>query len=360
MVFMFVLAFSPLAILASSVKAKSLGLPVLETSKQVLNLPSNQPADTPTDDSAPAATEFTPGTPVPTSAPEMKQAGAKLTWSATGTAAIQDTYDVVVTKTSDIDPASGRLSGEPALPIEQTSHLSMAELDVSSLPDGMYYWQVSSCVNGTPCTAWSEPVTVIIDALPPATPIAAVTSGKYDQNVAVTGTTDAATSVNVAIGGATCKTTSDTDGAWTCAFETPFEYGTYDASITATDKVGNESPVLEFTFSVQELFVAPQITIAELPGVLEIVPVNDNPENNVFQQPLSVGDTDSTNTIQAGESILSSDVKALSTEGGVIQSSEDGWRVLGMPWYLWAGLGSVLSAGWVVSSGRLMRLGSLS
>lgn len=362
-ILVFVLAFvlSPLAVLTTSVKAESLGLPKLATGKQALNLPSEQPADTLTDDNpAPAATEFTPGTPVATNASEMKQAGAKLTWSATGTATIQDTYDVVVTQTSDVDQASGRLSGEPALPIDQTSHLAIAELDVSSLPDGMYYWQVSSCVDETPCTVWSEPVTVVIDALPPATPIAAVTSGKYDQHVVMTGTTDAATSVSVAVGDTTCKTTSDANGAWTCAFEVPFEYGTYDATITASDKVGNESPVLAFTFNVQELFVAPQITVAELPSTLEIVPVNDNPENTVFQQPLSVGDTDSANTIETEESILPIDVKALSTDGGVIQSSEDGWQVLGMPWYIWAGLGGMLSAGWAASSGRLMRLGSLS
>jgi hypothetical protein len=78
-----------------------------------------------------------------------------------------------------------------------------------------------------------------------------------------------------------------------------------------------------------------------LPPVLDTVPVDETPENKTVQQPTTavidtVNIAANTTPVEADD-VAAPVVKPLSTEGGIVQSSENGWQIFGLPWFLWAG-----------------------
>ncbi len=334
-------ALSPLSALTSGVQA----VPV--NADELLNTESSTPLDADTPD--PQQLQLATGTPTSTTASDIRLQEAKLTWTPTGMNDTQDSYDVVIAQSGEVNDV-GMLTAEPAL---SGNNLLTAEFDVSTLNEGVYYWQVTSCAIAEACNPWSQVWMVNIDGTAPAQPIAAVTSGMYDKKVVITGSAEVGSKLTVVVQDRLCEAVVMDDGMWTCAFEDEFDYGVYEATVTSTDRAGNQS-VLTLPFSVKELFVAPQITQEELPPVLEVVPIDETVESTVLRQPTSSLD------VNMGEELAATRerpalIVPLSTDGGLVQSSENGWQVLGMPWFLWAGLGGMLSAGWLVSSGRLTR-----
>jgi hypothetical protein len=84
-----------------------------------------------------------------------------------------------------------------------------------------------------------------------------------------------------------------------------------------------------------------------LPPVLNIVPVDETPENKVFQQPETAA-IDVVNTSADKTDSHAALVKPLSTDGGIVQSSENGWQVFGLPWFMWVGSAAgIAGACWV-------------
>jgi hypothetical protein len=296
------------------------------------------------------------GTPTATSPSDMRAEAAKLGWTPTGTGEIEDTYELIIA-TKGLDEDSTKLKDDIVM---TQAGLTVAEQDIAALGEGTYYWQVRSCLAAAACKEWSEVYTVRVDGSAPGLPTAALKSGEHDQMVTVGGLAETDAKVVVQVGERTCETIADSTGAWSCAFAEDMKFGDYEATVTAYDKAGNASPPYEFTFSVNELFVAAPITVEELPPVLEVVPLSTVVENKVFKQPISVIDSVNMGEEITGpeESVLGA-VHPLSVEGGVVQSSESGWQVLGMPWYMWAGIGGMLTAGWAAFSGRSLRLASL-
>jgi hypothetical protein len=302
--------------------------------------------------------ELANGNPTATSAADVKLEGATISWTPTGIGDIQDTYELVVARQNRAE-GSNTLTQE--IVMSQVG-LTEAKQDVAALGEGTFYWQVRSCVVNAACKEWSEAYAVNIDGAAPDAPIATVSSGQYDRTVSLSGTAEANGKVTAQVGEATCRAAVDTTGAWNCTLPGEMEFGDYEALVTAFDDVGNASQAFTLAFSVKELFVAPPIKAEELPAVLEVVPVSTVAENKVFKQPISV--IDSVNMGQdisepAG-SVLGAAVHPLSTEGGIVQPSESGWQVFGMPWFMWAGVGGILSAGWFVYSGRSLRSFSFS
>jgi hypothetical protein len=283
----------------------------------------------------------------------LKPQGAKLTWTPTGNGQIQDTYEVILTRTAEIE--SAKLSGESVVPGD---NLLVAELSIDGLPESQYYWQVRSCTVDLACNAWSQVYRLALDGTAPSVPIAAVTSGQYDKNVVITGIAEAKSTVFIAVEEHECTTQAGEDGVWTCAFDDEIEYGAYTAVVTASDKAGNQAST-ELELKVKELFVAPPIAPEELPPVLEVAPADTTPENKVYQQPISVIDT-----VNRGE-VLVNDVdqapaSLLTTDGGIVQSSENGWQVFGMPWFVWlGGLGSMFAGWWAMGWPVPRRIGSV-
>lgn len=308
-----------------------------------------------TDETDEQKVALTSGTPTATSPEDLRLENAKLTWTPTGTGEIEDTYEVTVA-TKGLAEDSSRLKEDISM---SQAGVTKAEQDISSLGEGTYYWQVRSCLAGAACKDWSDVYTVRIDGTAPKPPTATLKSDEYDRSVVMGGMAEPEGRVVIQVEELTCEATVDSDGAWNCTFPDDMEFGDYDATATIYDKAGNASEPLEFAFSVKELFVAAPITVEELPPALEVVPVSVVVENKVFKQPISVIDVVNMGEDISGpeESVLGA-VSPLSTEGGVVQASESGWQVLGMPWYLWAGVGGMLSAGWAVYSGRSLRLSS--
>lgn len=297
------------------------------------------------------------GTPTATSPGDIRPEGAAITWTSTGRANIEDTYDLIVARQGAVDESEVLTSD---IVMTQTG-LTQTRQDISSLGAGTYHWQVRSCAAGTFCKQWSKVYAVNVDGTAPGIPTAQVASSQYDRLVSMNGLAEAGSGVTVRVGETTCAAVADSAGAWSCAFTEEMDYGNYEAAVTAADKAGNVSLPFELAFGVKELFVAPPIKAEEIPTVLEVVPVSTAVENKVFKQPLSVIDA-----VNMGEELDEPEgnvlgaVHPLSTEGGVVQASESGWQVLGMPWFMWAGMAGILSAGWFVSSGRMSRSFSLS
>ncbi len=291
------------------------------------------------------------GEPQPTSMQQLRRDNATLTWTPTGTGQDQDTYDVRVGTSGETDPVTKELKTAPWF----ASGLSDARFDMTPHPAGTYYWQVKSCDQLLLCGEWSEVWTMTIDDVVPLNPTAEVTSDMYDTTLSLAGTGEAGTTIVIAVGTITVEAVVAADGTWTATFDQPFDFGTYEAVVKSVDVALNESPVTLLSFGVKELFVAPQITVDELPVALAIVPVDETHENLVFKQP-TTSVIDVANTGDEREDNEAAAISMpLSTEGGIVQSSQDGWRLLGVPWFLWAGIGGMLSASWLVSSGRLSR-----
>lgn len=300
---------------------------------------------------------FTAGTPASTTPSDVKPTDAILKWTATGTGTQEDTYDVRLAASNEVDIDTGELT----TPVHSENGLTVPQYDATALAlaEGAYYWQVRSCGLIT-CNDWSPVWSLIVDGTAPAEPTAAVTSDAYDQTVILAGSAEAGSTVHVTVGDLNCTTMTLEDGTWNCQFSDEFEFGDYAALIKTTDKAGNESTVLMLEFAVKELFVAPQITAEELPIALEIVPVDETPENKVFKQPVTsvidvvnTGNTDELNQPKAT-------VAPLSTDGGIVQSSENGWQVLGLPWFIWLGSMAGITGGWWAFGAPVpRRLGSL-
>lgn len=340
--FTFAFSLSPLAVFGTS---SALPLLSLEENEDV--------SDDTSSTEPPLELQLSSGVPQSTTPTTLKQQGAKLTWTPTGTAGIQDTYEVIVTDDLAEDSEQApeqRLSG---------TDLTVAEFDVSSLAEGAYRWQVRSCTADSVCSGWSQPATFTLDGTAPGKPIAGVTSGQYDMVVRFTGSTEASSKVVVTVNDRTCVASADTIGVWTCEFDTSFAYGDYEASIVASDKVGNTSEASLVLFAVKELFVAQPITVKELPETLEIVPVDTKAENEVFKQPVAVVDIVNKGIAEASQKAdtpgVTAVIPAITTDGGIVKASESGWQLIGLPWFVWlAGIGSVL-AGWRAIGGPMPR-----
>ena len=294
-----------------------------------------------------------PGTPAPTTPEAINHTRTKLTWTPTGINETEDTYQVLITNTPGSE--AGTLTGAPVLPVDT---LSSNELDVNSLNEATYYWQVRSCIAQDACNPWSPVQTVTLDATAPAMATSEVTSGMYDQDVVITGATEPSNVVTLHTAESSCETTADGNGTWSCTFER-LGFGTYEASVISRDVAGNESPAFGLPFSVNELFVATKIIRDDLPPVLEIVPADESPQSKVLQQPPHT--IDSVNVSGTGEQ---SDVlgiaNTLSSDGGIIQSSQNGWQVLGMPWFVWLGsLGGMFAGWWALGWPVPRRVGSM-
>lgn len=322
--------------------AASLGLHkslVLSVAAEPEQVPAEE--QTPLTEQQPAQILLQTGEPQSTTAAETKPAETILRWTPTGVGDVQDTYDIRVATDPAVDPAKNELTTGI---IKTADGLTSAEFDARDLAEGIYYWQVRSCSAAIPsaCHDWSAVWTLQVDATVPGAPTVEFTSEPYSQTVSFAGTAEAAATVTAAVGDKTCAATVGEDGTWSCTFEGDFEYGDYTATVKTTDTAGNVSPDVLLDFSVKELFVAPVITQAELPPVLEIVPVDETPENKVEQKPVT-SVIDVVNVGAATDENLDTPtvpIKPLSTEGGIIQSSENGWQILGLPWFLWAGSGA--------------------
>jgi len=308
--------------------------------------PDKVPAEeqAPLADQQPTQTLLQTGEPQSTTAAETKPADTILRWTPTGVGDVQDMYDIRVATDPTVDPAKGELT---TAMVKTVDGLVSAEFDARDLPEGVYYWQVRSCSAALPsaCHDWSAVWTLRVDATVPVAPTVEFTSETYSQTVSFAGTAEAATTVSVTVGDKTCTATAGENGAWSCTFDGDFEYGDYTATVRTADTAKNVSPDVLLDFNVKELFVAPVITQAELPPVLDIVPVDETPENKVEQKPVTAV-IDVVNTGTATDQDISTPtvaIKPLSTDGGIIQSSENGWQIFGLPWFLWAGSGAGLA-----------------
>lgn len=305
--------------------------------------PDQMPAEeqAPLAEQRPAQTLLQTGEPQSTTAAETKPADTILRWTPTGVGDIQDTYDIRVATDPTVEPAKAELTTGV---VKTADRLALAEFDARDLPEGLYYWQVRSCSAALPsaCHDWSAVWTLRVDATVPAAPTVEFTSEPYSQTVSFAGTAEAATTVTVIVGDKTCIAIVGEDGTWSCTFEGDFEHGDYAATVRTSDTAGNASLDVSLDFSVKELFVAPVITQAELPPVLDIIPVDETPENKVEQKPVTaVIDVVNTGTTAEQDALTPAvAIQPLSTDGGIIQSSENGWQILGLPWFLWAGSGA--------------------
>jgi hypothetical protein len=294
------------------------------------------------------------GPPTSTTKTDIAPDNAILTWTPTGTNGQQDTYEVQIA--DSLDPATGQ-------PVDSISHskLTVASYDARPLNEGTYYWKVRSCGQIT-CGDWSSMSTLNVDATAPVAPTAKLTSNQYDQNASFAGTAEAGSVIAVKVAGATtCTTTVAPDGTWSCEATPSLDYGDYTASVTATDTAGNVSPETALDFSVKELFVAPQITQAELPATLEVVTIDSQSENKVLDQPMSSADAVSMGASKSADSTTRSQpTTPLSTDGGLLQSSQAGWQVLGLPWFMWVGgMTGIGGAWWAFGIPVPRRLGSI-
>ena len=296
------------------------------------------------------------GDPQATSAQQLRRDNAILTWTPTGHDQDQDFYDIRVGTSSETDELTGELTAAPWF----ANGLPDAQYDMKAHPAGTYYWQVRSCGELGVCDSWSPVWTMNLDDTPPPIPTLERTTGEYDKVVAFTGTAEAGASVNLTVGDKACTAAVAQDGSWNCTFDGEFDYGDYSLTARASDAAGNASTEVIMEFSVIELFVAPQIAPEELPPVLDIVPADTTPENKVYRQPtVSVIDVVNTGTSQPDETAVAAP-KVLSTDGGIVQSSENGWQVLGLPWFLWLGsLGGIAASWWAFGMPVPRRLGSV-
>lgn len=267
----------------------------------------------------------------PTSPEAMKATGAMLTWTPTGSGETQDTYSIRVAESSETDEKTHELKAS----VMQADDLAAAQYDVSTLEDGVYYWQVRSCGLPGVCKDWTLVWTVTIDSVAPGIPSGKVTSGAYDKTVVFAGEAEPGTRVSITVGDASCTTMASLDGDWECQFVSEFEYGNYQAEVASADRADNVSEILTVEFSVSELFVAPQITTTELPQALEVVPITPpvaiTKPNDL---PIPVA-TESTTIAIDRPATMSKTTEPLSTDGGVVQSSESGWKIFGLPWFIW-------------------------
>lgn len=322
-----------------------------------------QPAEeqTPIVEQPPAPTLLQTGQPQSTTPLETKPVNTIFTWTPTGVGDVQDVYSIRVATDPTTDTVTGELTTGL---VSKADNLTTASFDAHDLPEGAYYWQVRSCSSAAPlvCHDWSVIWTLRVDSTVPTLPTAKFTSEPYSQTVSFAGTAEALSTVTVATGDQLCQATVLEDGTWECTFEGDFDYGDYTATIKATDKAGNDSPVVPLDFSVKELFVAPVITQQELPPVLDIVPVDETPENKVEQKP-TVAVIDVVNKGTETEAAIATPtavIKPLSTEGGIVQSSENGWQILGLPWFLWAGSAAgIAGASWAFGVPIPRRLSSI-
>ena len=298
------------------------------------------------------------GPPEATSKSIVKPSDAVLRWSQTATDTIEDSYDIRVASSNDVDINTSALMS----PILQQDGLVTPEYDVRSLTDGTYYWQVRSCDASNTCSGWSSVFTVTIDGSVPGTPLGKVSSGVYSQTVTIDGTAEPASTIVITIGERTCNIVADSTekGNWSCTFDSEFEYGDYTALIKSSDAAGNESSPQNITFTVNELFIAPQITIEELPAVLEIVPITSIPENKTeLLSVTSSVDPIYTNVKQVAGDSTQSAPSPLS-DGGIIQPSESGWQIIGLPWFVWLGMGAgVASLLWALGWPSMKRMTTL-
>lgn len=279
----------------------------------------------------------------PTSPEVMKAAGAMLTWTPTGSGETQDTYSIRIAESSETDEKTNELK----TPLLQADNLTAAQYDVSTLADGVYYWQVRSCGLVGLCKDWTYVWTVTIDSVAPGVPSGEVTSGAYDKMVVFAGEAEPGTRVSITVeGDASCTTTADAQSVWECRFTSEFKYGSYAAEIVSADAADNISEILTVNFSVSELFVAPQITTNELPQTLEVVPI---------VPPVSITKTNDVPVPIATESTFipidrpvaqPKSAESLSTDGGVVQSSENGWQIFGLPWFVWLVGGAGIGTAW--------------
>lgn len=300
-----------------------------------------------------APTPLQTGKPNSTTATDVKSVNAFLTWTPTGVNEVQDVYNVRVATDPTVDLATGQLT--TGIVKSSEAPLTTAQFDVTDLPEGTYYWQVESCSAAAPliCNGWSDVWALKVDNTAPVDPTIEYTGKPYSQTVSFAGTAEAAASVTISAGAddKTCVTTAAADGSWSCTFTDEFAYGDYTANVTAADKAGNQSAVIPLDFSVKELFVAPVIAMEALPPVLDIVPVDTTPENKTIEQP-QIAKIDAVNmspdtTPPVPPATDAPTIKPLSTDGGVIQSSENGWQIFGLPWFIWLGSGAgIASAMW--------------
>lgn len=327
---------------------------LLSLHKNLQYIAAAEPESDPALETQPELPTFTPGTPSPLTPGDVKPSDATLKWTSTGVGTLEDTYDIRITQTPEVDEETGEL----LTPTAVADDLTAAQFDATTFGEGMYYWQVRSC-GVLSCNGWSSAWTLAIDATAPV-PTVEVTSSDYSRTVSLAGTAEASSRVDVTVGESTCTTTADNVGNWSCLFDEEFDYGEYTLSAVATDKVGNVSAATNLEFAVKELFVAPLITTEELPATLDIVPADETPENNVFKQPVTsvidvvnTGSTEETEQIATGPAVLS-------TDGGIVQSSESGWQVLGLPWFIWLGSVAGITGGWWMFGAPVpRRLGTL-
>jgi hypothetical protein len=298
---------------------------------------------------------FNPGAPSSTTPSDLTPTNTILTWTATGSGTQQDTYDVR-TAPSDVMNESGELMDTN---VTTWDGLTEPRLDVTTSPEGPLFWQVRSCGMLTGCSDWTDPWRLMIDGTAPASPTASVTSNEFSRTVIIAGESEPASRVVVTVGELSCVGVSDGQGNWSCEFADEMAYGDYTANVSASDLAGNISAETTLDFSVNELFVAPQITPEELPAVLEIVPVDESPQNNVFKQPVT-SVIDVMNAGQAESETTDVGTAVLSAHDGIIESTESGWHVLGLPWFVWLGSAASMTAGWWAFGAPVpRRLGSL-
>lgn len=321
--------------------------------------PSAQTAKPQTTESNQDTPQFIAGPPTSRTAATINPTKAILAWSATGEGTTQDTYVLRIATT--LDEKQHQLVN----PIEHAD-LATTSFDASPLESDLtYYWQVRSCSVHLVCGDWSPVWSVTTDATAPAAPTAKQASGAHDQTLQLAGEAEPGSAVTMTVNdesAATCTANADTRGDWTCDFAAPLEYGDYTALVTATDAAGNVSSTSTLDFNISELFVAPQITAAELPSPLEITTINPQlTENKVFERPA----TTVIDTVNMGAATMPTNDTAppsvpFSTEGGLIQSSDQGWRVLGLPWFVWlGGAGSLGGVWWALGTPLPRRLGGI-
>ena len=325
---------SPIFVPGAS-SALSLSTPNSSTAEQ------DNPSDE-VDKQNPDELQLSSGIPMSTTPSYLKPENAKLTWTPTGSDGIQDAYDISVSTSAEIQP-SGAFSGEV---IRSGMFEQSAEFPISGLIDATYYWQVRSCSVVAGCSDWSHSYPITIDSMAPGAPSANIISGQYEKVAIFTGTADVGSKVIANIGKNVCQSNVIEDGSWKCEFSNSITYGPHTATVVSSDEAGNISQPVNVEFTVKELFVSSKIAEAELPQVLNIVPINDTPENAVFKQPITVVDTVNDGIVTQEEALNESSVPVMSTDGGIVRATENGWQVVGLPWFVWLGGISGALAGW--------------
>lgn len=277
----------------------------------------------------------------PSSASEMQSEDAVLTWKYESTPAV--TFDIRVSKT-DLRDDTGQLTNAA----QQQDGLSELRYVLGSVEETTYYWQVRPCENGI-CADWSTVWQVTIDNTAPTELTVRLDSEPTETTVRLAGSTEPYAEVSIRIDDTTCRTLADSEGAWNCEFDDQFTYGSYSAVATATDAAGNTSTLTELAFTLHEQFIAEQITEELLPETLEIGVIEQTLDKDVVTR--EVPERMSVHTVK--DSLEAKPQQQASSSVDILETSEEGWKVLGVPWFYWLGGAGGMMGGWWTAAAAL-------